>query len=120
MAKKDEVKGITAKRERPVVVPEPDRPERQWMSKADVLKAKALEKKANEAGEAAKQKVLAEMKAEAPAKKGPSEHEQKLQKARSALAHAKNQLEEKPDSKVWKRKISELEDQLEALEAEQA
>ncbi len=117
---KNEVKGVTANKKSPVVVPQPDRPERQFMSKDDVLKAKELEKKANEAADAARAKVLADHGQtieESNEDKVAAEKEQKIALVKRQLANAQKKLDENPKSKSWAAKVQNLSQELEVLES---
>lgn len=120
MATAKEVRGVTAKRKKPLVIPVPDDPENQFISKAEFLKKRSAQKKANEAAEEARKRVLAEhgvaqdtpKQAEKP--KAPS----KVEKLRSALANAEKKLQEKPDSKAFAKKVKEISEELEVAESE--
>lgn len=115
MATKNDVKGVSANRETPVVIPKPYAPERQFMSKADVLKAKAIEAKAAEAAKKAHDDVMKSFGQE-PTPQAPPVKESEINRVRKALAHAQEKLDGNPESKNWKKKVVELSEQLEVLE----
>ena len=121
MAKKNEVSGVTAKRKRPIIIPVEDDPENQWISKSDFLKKRAAQKKANQAGEEAKQRVLAEAGVGKAATKEakPTQGEENLAKLRKALAAAEASLAKNPTSKSWAAKVKALSEELEVAESEE-
>lgn len=120
MATKNEVKGVSSKMKRPVVIPVPYRPENQFISKEQFLKNRAAEKAANKAAEEARIKVLKEAGQTQSLPEAPieSESDKQIQLVRRQLANAQKQLLEKPDSKSWKNKVKTLSEELEVLEAE--
>lgn len=120
MATKNEVKGVTSKMKRPVVIPVPYRPENQFISKEQFLKNRAAEKAANKAAEEARIRVLKEAGQTQSLPEAPieSESDKQIQLLRRQLANAQKQLSEKPDSKSWKNKVKTLSEELEVLEAE--
>ena len=123
MATKNEVRGVTAKRERPVVIPKPYTPENQHISKEEFLRRRKTENEANAAGEEARLKVLRERGViDAKGQKAPAakenEAEEVLVKLRKDLATAQQKLDENPTSKAMKKKVQEISDKIEAAEIE--
>ena len=119
MAKKNEVAGVTAKRKRPVIIPVEDDPENQFISKADFLKKRAAQKKANEAGEEAKRRVLADagVGKVATEEAKPTPGQENLAKLRKALANAEASLAKNTGSKSWAKKVKDLSEELEVAES---
>lgn len=116
MATIKQVKGITAKRTKPIVVPLPYAPENQHISRDEFIRRRELQNKAKAAADAAYQKVLAEQsKEEAIATPASDE---KVAKLRQKLARAEEKLQENPNSKVWQKKLQEISEELEIAEAE--
>lgn len=66
-------KGITAKKERPKVIPVPDRPERKYMSKAEVLVSDREDNEEKKRVEEYKRKLAKEMKEKKSTKNYDSE-----------------------------------------------
>ena len=115
---KNQAKGVSAKRKKPIVIPVEDDPENQWISKADFVKKRTAEKKAKAAGEEARRKVLAEagLGQKAPeVPKAPS----KVDKLRKQLAEAEKRLQGKPDSKSFAKQVKSLSEELEVAESEE-
>ena len=120
MATKSEIKGVTAHRKKPVIVPVEDDPANQFRSKDEFIKIRAAQKAAKQAGEEARQRVLAEYGATpvASVSENTSPSQEKLEKLRKALANAEKNLSVKPDSKAWAKKVKALSEELEVAEAE--
>ncbi len=127
MATKHDVKGVTAKRKPIIVIPKESNPSRQFMSKAEALKDNARLKKANEAAEEARKRVLNEKLGESDDESQKSQEvkepvvsksEEKIILLRKKLANAESKFSENPQSKSWQKKVQEISEELEAAEAE--
>lgn len=120
MANKSEVAGVSANRQRPLVIPVADAPENQFMSKTNFMKRREAEKAATAAGEAARLKVLSEhgMSPATPQPAKVSAEQVKLDKLRKALADAEQKLQGSPDSKAFAKRVKTLSEELEVAEAE--
>ena len=120
MATSKEIKGVSAKRKKPLVIPQPYTPQNQWISKSQFLKNRAALKAANLAGEEARKRVLAEhgVTPQEQVEAKPTAGQVKLEKLRKALAEAEKKLQGNPGSKAFAKKVKELSEDLEVLESE--
>ena len=118
MATKSEVRGVTNKRKKPIVIPVEDAPQNQWISKEEFVKNRAAEKKAKAAGEEARRKVMAEAGLEQKAVVAPKVPS-KVDKLRKSLAEAEKRLQDKPDSKAFAKQVKSLSEELEVAESEE-
>jgi hypothetical protein len=117
---KDQVKGISAKKKAVIVNPVPDNPKLQFVSKDEFLRLRAIEKKAVQAAEDAKNKVLEEAGIDTtPEVVKESASQKKIELLRRQLANAESKLAETPTSKAWKTKVKSLSEELEVAEAEE-
>jgi len=128
----NEVKGVTAKRKKPVVIPVPYTPENQWISRDEFIRRRQAQKAAKAAADAAYQKELAKAQGNTPVTP-PKEDETPqlhggqpqaerssidLDKLRKKLANAEAKLQENPKSKAWQKKLQDAQEALEMAEAE--
>ncbi len=120
MATKEQVKGVTAHKEAPIVIPKPHNPKRQFMTYEEAELDSKRYRKANQAADEARAKVLAEGLEDDENKPvaGPSESDKKLVKLRKELAQAEEKLAAKPESKPLQKKVKEISEALEVAEAE--
>lgn len=126
MANKEQVKGVTAQREPIIVIPKPHNPARQFMSHAEALKDNEKRKRASEAAEAARLKVLNEGMEEetevtgekdSPSLPKPGKNaESQLSALKNELAQIEKQIQSKPTAALKKQK-QKLEDKIEEIEA---
>ena len=118
--KKDEVRGVSVKRKKPIVIPVEDDPENQFISKEEFLRKRAIQKKAKAAAQEAQDKILNEAglnkKTQVPPKL--SQAEEKVSLLRKQLANAEKKLQENPESKSWQVKVKSLSEELEVAESE--
>lgn len=127
MAKIDEVKGVRAKNKKPLVIPLPYAPENQFISRDEFIRRRKIQNEAKEAAEKAKNEVLA--KYDIPSqpsdsqktvdKKSSGSQGKKIGSLRKRLALAESKVQEFPSSLAWKKRASELSQELEALESEE-
>ncbi len=114
----EDVKGIRTNNERPQVIPMETDMENKHLSKADFVAKYDAQKKADEAGKAARQKVLDEAKA---AKKGATQkpvdpNEEKINKLRAELADVEKELKDDPTSKKLLKQKNKIAGELDKAE----
>jgi len=118
---KEQVKGITARGESVVVIPKASNPKRQFMSKADAMKDNERLRKANQAAEEARRRVLAESGMDETEETGEAGQEgnPRLSEAKKELAEVEAKIQKKETPALLKKKQN-LEDEIEQLESMEA
>lgn len=99
MAQAHEVKGVTTKRMVPVITPKPTNPARKHMSHDEAVKDNARMKKASEAAEIARKKVMGEDQAEPEPVKPEAPKESDL---RAKLREVEEKLKLDPENRGLK------------------